>query len=373
MSNKTKLAKGYRAEELVRGYFLRAGFFVLRGIKLRHEGAVLSDIDVWIYERSATLARRRMIIDVKDKGKPQAAERFFFIKGLASVLAVEGAGVATSENRPALRELAQKHGLLWIDGSDLQRLKSSEALAELGRLSEEDFYLAAGRVDKERNNGNLYVKKVDDLKSAVANRFGPSCANLALETFSFFAREVVISHPGSAAAEVAVRLSYFAASIAAAALDFASADVALRPSTERVRYLAGAIRFGSDIAGTVHKLEWAKQAIRDFLPNGAALAQAVHTRLNEAADAVPAEDLAVIAAHLSKGSELFNIARSLENQAYAEPLVGFDHLDASAKTFLGALLDFAGMSRAGFAMGWEACRSEQGGRGPGSNTSPKLL
>ncbi|RWC38432.1 MAG: hypothetical protein EOS28_29900 [Mesorhizobium sp.] len=60
-------AKGLKTEELVRAYFLRAGFFVMRGIKLRHDGVELTDIDMWVYERSATLARRRTIIDIKDK------------------------------------------------------------------------------------------------------------------------------------------------------------------------------------------------------------------------------------------------------------------------------------------------------------------
>ncbi|RWA75893.1 MAG: hypothetical protein E5V89_01120 [Mesorhizobium sp.] len=47
-------AKGLKTEELVRAYFLRAGFFVMRGIKLRHDGVELTDIDMWAKdERSA--------------------------------------------------------------------------------------------------------------------------------------------------------------------------------------------------------------------------------------------------------------------------------------------------------------------------------
>lgn len=137
MKAKASGAKGLKTEELVRAYFLRAGFFVMRGIKLRYGGDDSTDIDLWVYERSATLARRRTIIDIKDKTRPQAAERLFFVKGLASILAVEGAGVATSDNRPILRELGRKHGLLWIDGADLRRLKNSDALLGLNRVTEE--------------------------------------------------------------------------------------------------------------------------------------------------------------------------------------------------------------------------------------------
>ena len=92
-----------------------AGFFVVRGVKLRYGGDELTDIDLWLYERSATLARRRIIIDIKDNAQPKAAERLFFVKGLAELIQVEATGIATSDTRRSLRELARKHNVLWID------------------------------------------------------------------------------------------------------------------------------------------------------------------------------------------------------------------------------------------------------------------
>ena len=77
MNTKSHGKKGFVTEELLREYFLRAGFFVVRGANLQYDQLELTDVDLWIYERSATLARRRTIIDVKDKQKPQAAERLF--------------------------------------------------------------------------------------------------------------------------------------------------------------------------------------------------------------------------------------------------------------------------------------------------------
>ncbi|MFO7481103.1 hypothetical protein, partial [Oceanibaculum nanhaiense] len=38
--------------------------------------------------------------------------------------------------------------------------------------------------------------------------------------------------------------------------------------------------------------------------------------------------------------------------AYGSNLISFDHLDTDAKGFLGALLDFADISRLKFAGGW---------------------
>jgi hypothetical protein len=351
MMTKASGAKGLKTEELVRAYFLRAGFFVMRGIKLRYDGLELTDIDIWVYERSATLARRRTIIDIKDKRSPQAAERLFFVKGVANVISVEGAGVATTDNRPVLRELARKHGVLWIDGADLQRLKDSDAISSLNRITEEEFNGEIADIDNARN-GRVLRDKIDEVKSAVADRFGPSCANTALEGFQLFARETVNSHPASAAARGAGRLTYLAAAIAAAAFDFASADTALRPSAERVRHMTDAIRFGANTEGALANLRWTEAAIREYLPNGAGLAQVVREKFTAELNAVPAEGLAEIVIRLSNSEKLFSIAKSLEKAAYATHLVSFDYLDSDAKGFLGSLLDFADISRPKFAEGW---------------------
>jgi len=91
--------KGLETEEVIRSYFLGAGFFAVRGVKLRRGDDDLTDIDLWLYERSATLARRRIIIDIKDKAEPKAAERLFFVKGLAEIMQVEATGVVTSDSR----------------------------------------------------------------------------------------------------------------------------------------------------------------------------------------------------------------------------------------------------------------------------------
>jgi len=355
MSPKKSGAKGYETEELLRAYFLRAGFFVLRGIRLRHEGSELTDIDLWIYERSATLARRRTVIDIKDKGKPQAAERMFFIRGLAEIIGVEGAGVATTDSRPALRELARKHSVLWIDGADIARLKSSGELANSGRLSEEQFCALLAKVDATRSS-RAFRDMIEQVKSTVGDRFGASSANVALEGAQFFAREAISAYPMSDAARAAARATYLAAAIAAAALDFASADSALRPLPERARNMTDVIRFGSDARGVSERLQWAEAAIREYAPNGAGLAQIVRDRFNAELKSVPAEALAEIVVKLTKNERLFSIARTLEWAAYDQAAVGFDDLDGEAKAFVGAVLDFVGVSRAHFARAYAASK-----------------
>jgi hypothetical protein len=336
-----------------------------RGIKLRYGGDDSTDIDLWVYERSATLARRRTIIDIKDKTRPQAAERLFFVKGLASVLEVEGAGVATSDNRSLLRELGRKHGLLWIDGADLRRFKNSDLLLGLNRITEEAFNEQIAEIDNSRNS-RIFRDKIDEVRFSVADRFGASCANAAVDGFRLFAREAASAHPDSPASRIAGRLCYLSAGIAAAAFDFASADHAFRPSADRVGHMTGAIRFGADPEGTLSNLRWTEAALREYLPNGAGLAQVVREKFWAELNSIPAEGLAEIIVRLSNSDRLFTIAKSLEQSAYALHLISFDHLDVDTKGFLGALLDFAEVNRPKFAAAW-AGRPKTDSRGRDSS------
>ncbi|WP_285294736.1 hypothetical protein [Aureimonas altamirensis] len=103
--------------------------------------------------------------------------------------------------------------------------------------------------------------------------------------------------------------------------------------------MTDAIRFGANTEGALANLRWTEAAIREYLPNGAGLAQVVREKFTAELNAVPAEGLAEIVIRLSNSEKLFSIATSLEKAAYSSHLVSFDHLDTDTKGFLGALLD----------------------------------
>ena len=335
--------KGFKTEELLRNYFLRAGFFVVRGINIKVNETDLTDADLWIYERSATFARRRTIIDIKDKKRPQAAERLFFVKGLSEVLNVEGAGVVTTDKNPTLRDLAKKNKILWIDGDDIQRIKASRHLQSVNRLAEEELVTLIDKVDKTRGgreNRNIY----ELVKSSLGDRFGTSSANIALDSFGYFSTETVKSHPNSESAKTLIRLSYYAASLAAISMDYSSVDTALRPLDERLEHTASAIRFGSDQSETDKKMKWLELAL-NTVGNGSSIYKQVKAKFMTEAERIPAEDLAQIITRYSNSNTLFEVARTLEAAAFNDEAVSFDELTTSAKSFIGALLDFSGQSR----------------------------
>jgi hypothetical protein len=340
--------KGFKTEELLRAYFLKAGFFVVRGIKLKIKDTELTDADLWVYERSATLARRRTVIDIKDKKRSQAAERLFFVSGLAQILGVEGAGVATTDKNPLLRDLARKSKILWIDGDDLQRLKKSDKVLYPDRLSEEEMFDKIDQLDKSRG-GRRYRILAEDIKSSIGDRFGVSSANCAIEAFQVVAVEAIKSHPKSVSAEMLTRLAYFSCSLAAASLDFASADSALRPTEERCKLMSNAIRFGENAQDTFQKLEWTELALREYIENGASIAKKIKGKFLNDAGAFPAEDLAEIVIKLSNTNKLFEVAKALEAAAFRIYPVCFDDLATDAKSFVGAMLDFCSLDRRYFS------------------------
>lgn len=318
---------------------------------MHHRGDELTDIDLWLYERSATLARRRIIIDIKDNAQPKAAERLFFVKGLADLIQVEASGIATSDPRRSLRDLARKHNVLWIDNADLQRLKSSERLMAKSRLTDEELAQRIAAVDTQRSS-KIVRDTFVAIKSSVADRFGPSSANTAIDGAQYFARMAVEAHPKSGPAELFTRLTYFACAIAGAALDFASGETALRPHAERLAGLTDSIRFGEDPKGTFDKLRWAEAAIREYAPNGAGVADLVRTRFNEALRSVPAESLAEVVVKFANSDRLFNAARDLERAAFVITCPSFDDLSVDARSILGAVLDFVSVGRLQFSQAW---------------------
>ena len=77
MTAKPTGVKGYALEEALRKYFLLAGLYVIRGVPVRLENGDLTDIDLWLCERSSGSARRRLIVDAKFRNRPKAAEPYW--------------------------------------------------------------------------------------------------------------------------------------------------------------------------------------------------------------------------------------------------------------------------------------------------------
>lgn len=345
-------AKGFRLEELLRAYFLRAGMYVVRGAPLQLESEDLTDIDLWLYERPTGSSRRRQIIDAKSKTKPKAIERLFWTKGLFDLLKVDGAYVATTDTRPLLKEIAQKLGISVLDGSDLKRIAESEKVWFADRLNEEEIDELIKTTDKNRKNKNLQTNFID-LKSALIDNFGAGTVNRSLEHFSSFSHDYLVSHPNSQPSEICLRLVYFAASIVAISLDFALAKIPFKSNEEKRKVILNVIRYGDEDSNRgLEKIRVASALVERFAPNGRALAVSMENAIREDYEKIPAEIISdFVMSHL-KNEGLFRLAKSLEFEAFRTSLQGFDSLTIEEKSFLGVLMDFSNIDREKFANYW---------------------
>lgn len=355
MSNEDKkIPKGFLLEELLRAYFLRAGFFVIRGVPFRFIDEDLTDVDLWLYERPTGTSRRVQICDIKYKQRPKAVERIFWTKGLAEALNVDGAYVATTDKRRSLRSVAKKLDIQLIDGSDIDRIQSSHQILFSHRIAGEDLLAELQAIDKDSKNKKLQEARTEILTS-LADGFGAPSVVRALSAFKKLASAVSIYPPNSSAARAAGRLAYLSAAIACISLDFVSIEAAFRPIEERRELLLKAVRLGALSNESGQKaLILALALVEKYAPAGRATAIAVETGLHNDLNLIPAEIIADQAVNLIKADQLFSVGRELEEASHSVDLPSFDDLSIPAKSMLGAFLDYTGGDREHFANAWRA-------------------
>lgn len=353
MNSTASVPKGAVLEEVLRAYFLRAGFFVIRGVPFRFANEDLTDVDLWLYERPTGTSRRVQICDAKYKQRPKAVERLFWTSGLADALDVDGAYVATTDKRRSLRAVAEKLDLQLIDGTDIQRIQNSQSVLYPDRIGDEQLISELKSVDKEFRNRNLQDGRIDIL-SALSEGFGAASTVRTLEAFGRLAAAVISFHPDSNAARAAGRLAYLAAAIACESVDYVSVSAAFRPMEERRDAILNAVRLGalSNDEGD-QTLRMALALVEKYAPGGKSTSIALQAELRKDLDRIPAEIVADQAVRLLKSDQLFITGRELEMAAYHSALPSFDQLGSAAKSMLGALLDYSGVDRERFATAWK--------------------
>ncbi len=357
MSDKAFTPKGAVLEEVLRAYFLRAGFFVIRAVPFRFAEEDLTDVDLWLYERPTGTSRRVQICDVKYKQRPKAVERIFWTSGLADALDVDGAYVATTDKRTSLRTVAEKVDVQLIDGADIQRIQASQTILYADRISDEDLILQLQAVDKEFRGKSLQEARIDIL-SALSEGFGAASAVRALEGFRRLSSAAVSYHPDSRAARASGRLAYLAAAIACESLDYVSVGAAFRSMEERHELMLSAVRLGA-LSGEEGQqaLKLAMGLMEKYAPGGKAAANAMEAALKRDLQRIPAEIVADQAVRLLKSDQLFGVGRELEMASYRVSLPAFDSLEITTKSMLGALLDYAEVDRKRFATAWKEDRT----------------
>lgn len=336
--------KGEVAEETLAEYFRAAGFFAVRGIPFRHEGADLTDLDVWLYERGAGVSRRRFIVDSKNKKTPKVVERLFWTSGLRDALELDGAFVASTSPREETQKIARRVNVALIDVTALTRANGGEEINSKSRLSKEDIDRFLASMDKEHES-KLWRSTRDDVVASVIMAFGGGTANVALRAAKFYAEQALSSAPGSRTREIAQRMLYFALAFAAISLDFISARNAFQPIAHRKADLEDTLRFGTDPDETKRRITLAVDLVRGYLPNGPAISNQLRSKIDAATAQMPVDIIADVVMKMAGKGHLFEAGRTLERAAYEAQVPALSALTTDARSFSGATFDFFGLDR----------------------------
>ena len=353
MPNQSRTNKGMVLEEVLRAFFLRAGFFAVRGVPVTFAEEEFTDIDLWLYERPTGTSRRVQICDIKYKQRPKAIERILCTSGLARALEIDGAYVATTDRRKSLRQLAGRLGIQLMDGADIQRIQTQRRLLCGTRITDEQLIEELRSVDRDSKDKALQAER-NELLAALADGFGALSVVRSLEVFRRLCTAVVSYHPDSIGARAAGRLCYLAAAIASESIDYVSVGAAFRSIEEKRNVILETIRLGALSSSDGQKaLHLALALVRRYAPGGAGTAVALETSLRSDLEKRPAEIVADQTTALLRDDALFQVGLHLESASYQAMLPTFDQLDVTAKSMLGALLDYAGIKREKFATSWK--------------------
>ena len=336
--------KGGRTEELLREYFLRAGYFAVRGVPLNFDDLEVTDVDVWLYLRPSSLGRERVNVDAKDKGKPKALERVLWAKGLQSTLGLERAVVATTDKRSAVRQFGNKHGVLVLDGHFISRLAAQTgATSESSRLSEEEFVeLFVGERD-DRFLGN-WKKRLNVAKGRLLTQLEFDGCNAWLDDVRYFADQVVVS----SRKEAACRLLYLMQSFLLIGLDYSLRTLAFESTDLRRQAIESGFRYGSEgKASSARALSLATRLIEGYAPDARGMVQRIRASVDKDLSGLPVEALGEYFVR-AENKDMFADAKAMEALAFARVFVRPAALEVQAQALIGVMLDFFGMDRVKF-------------------------
>ncbi len=345
MAKQQSIDKGYRMEELLRSYFLKAGYYVLRGVPFIYEGVDITDIDLWLYARTSSISREITIVDAKNRKTPQAMERIFWVQGLKKAVAATNAVVATTDRRPEVKSFGRNLGILVLDGSFWARLRQSSE-PTLDRLADEEF---TSQVD-QRTLGELdgdWRGRIRLCKSLLSMGLSFDNCNQWLSHARFFAEQSV-TRPTQK--ETALRCLYLICSFIAVAVDFLLRELSSLEHNERTTLIKDGFTYGSKGGSGMKKLvHVAMKLVEEHAPDGPAISQKVRSSVERELSLL---NTAILGEYFSKtevGKTLFVVAKELEYLAMQRSFSSHTTASVESRSMLLCLLDFWGIDRVMFS------------------------
>lgn len=325
------LYKGELMEELLRNYFLSLGYYVTRGVKFRYENTDLTDIDLFLYNRSSSLTRHRINVDIKNKKTPQALERIIWTNGLMRILNFDSCIVATTDCRPLVHSFAQAHNTTILDGAFLSKLKGNP---QINRLSEEELTSELAKLKSYKTFVNRDWRFIyESSKSKLLSELDFSGFNSELTYFAYFIEKSLVDEQKR---EFAIRMSYIVISHLLIIMDFILKDIAYLEQIDREKRLSDGLKFGNlGKDGVDRIISMATQIAGNKSANS----------FKKSLDSIPVDILKDFFAKNENTRNLFNWAKDFENKGFARVLAYPIDLDSPLKGVMSVLLDFISIER----------------------------
>lgn len=337
------MTKGPSAEEALRRYFLSLGYFVVRGVLFRYKSFDVTDVDLWLYQRSSLITRDRTNVDVKNKKTPQAIERIFWTRGLQQVLGLERAIVATTDKRKETKSFGLQHGVQVIDGDFLLGLPLiySEALDRITEETLNRLLSARPIIDIDRS----YAKFYSEHKELLLSSLNFNGCNTFLSAIKLLFEDYVASNKLS---EATLRLIYIFISYFLITLDYSTYHLANDDQQRRNEILMEGFLYGAsgwERANEIIDLALALVAADTGDGPVSEASTVVATKIGDQLGQYPVKTLAN---HFSKNDvsrKLFSLAKAFENYGYSLSLIELNNIEVETKAIVGVLLDFSSIDR----------------------------
>lgn len=336
------LGKGHIAEELLRAYFSKAGYFVVRGVPFDYEGYSVTDIDLWLYSRSSSVSREITIVDAKNKKTPQAIERIFWVQGLKIATGATNAIVATTDKRPEVKNFGKELGIVVLDGAFLGRLGNRDGLDPL-RLSDEELTSSLEKYSLDKIDGD-WKGKIKYCKSLLSRGLTFDNCNEWLAHGKFFANNSISNIPQR---ENALRCLYLICSFVAISIDFLLKDLSFLEQSERNSTLEEGFKYGTrGRTGLKKILEVSLGLVEQHASEGIATSRQVRASIEKQLADLHADILSEYFSRPEVARNLFSIAKEFEQLAMSRKFTTHGASSPELKSMFYCLMDHWSIDRA---------------------------
>lgn len=341
---KKKLDKGMMMEELLRIYFLKAGYYAVRGVPFRYKEFDITDIDLWLYGRTSSVSREVVIVDIKNKKTPQAIERIFWVEGLRKSISANRAVVATTDKRKEVRDFGKELGTLVLDGIFLKKLDKFKDDLD-SRLTDEDFIALISQYELEKIDGR-WKEKIQTSKSLLAKELSFDTINYWLGDARFFANQAIVNQTQH---QTALRCFYLICSFISIAVDYLLKELSFLDLDEKIILLTEGFTYGSRGKEGISKvLDVSTSFIEQYVSDGSSISNQLRSGLSGQFSSLPTDILGEFFGKSDIGKQLFIVARDLENLAMRKDFSTHSQASVEVRSMIGCFLDFWTIDRSRF-------------------------